>query len=90
MCQLTDGARGAGRQKLSLIKLYAQKQKRCNALDGEGTQCRKSSALTLEYFGDGELYKLRGSKGIEVHWAKINLCIDHYIGAGGSFLPNTK
>lgn len=58
---------------------------RCNALDSNGKRCRKHSGITHNYHGDGEIYRLRGGQGMEVHWVRVNLCIEHAIGVGHDF-----
>ena len=63
-----------------------KKMPRCNALDSNGKRCRKHSAIEHDYHGNSELYQLLDNKGIEVHWVRINLCIDHAIGVNHSFL----
>ena len=60
---------------------------RCNALDDDGKRCRKHSAIEVKYHGSDELYKLREGHGIEVHWVKVNFCIEHAIGVGYDFFP---
>lgn len=58
--------------------------KRCNALDNDGKQCRKKSALTMEYFGDHEHYYPYNEK--VVTWVKVNFCVEHFIGTGGKII----
>lgn len=57
---------------------------RCNALDDNGRRCKKHSFIEHDYHGD-DVYKLRGGSGTEVHWVRINLCIDHAIEVGHDF-----
>lgn len=59
---------------------------RCNALDDDGKRCRKHSAIEFDYHGSGELYRLTGHGGTEVHWVRINVCVQHAIGVGTNFL----
>lgn len=55
---------------------------RCNALDMDGKQCRKHSAITMDYHGDGELYH---SYDRSVSWVRVNFCPEHFIQTGGKF-----
>lgn len=60
---------------------------RCNALDSNGKQCRKLSALTLDYFGDVEMYH-RYDKN--VCWVRVNFCLEHFLGTRGKFIIKNK
>ena len=63
-----------------------EKLPRCNAMDFNGKRCRKHSAIEHDYHGDPEIYQFRHNKGVEVYWVRINLCIEHALGVGHSFL----
>ncbi len=56
-------------------KIYPQ----CNFLDDKEKRCKKRSALQLSLHLDSELYELPA-------WLKVNLCPEHYIHFGGTFL----
>lgn len=51
---------------------------RCAALDCDGKQCRKNGVLTVEYFGEGEIY--RHFEQNSVTWVKIKVCREHFDG----------
>lgn len=58
---------------------------RCAALDGDGKRCRKQSGIEVDYHGDNEIYDWSPAQGKPVRWVRINLCIEHAIGAGKDF-----
>lgn len=68
------------------MKKELKKFPHCNALDEDGKRCRKHSAIETHYFGASEHYRQTGGRGIEVHWVKINVCIEHAMGIGYDFL----
>lgn len=56
---------------------------RCNALDSNGKQCRKHSAIVHDYHGSYELYG--NLKKDQVLSVRIHLCIEHAFGVNHDF-----
>ena len=57
------------------------KLSQCCYLDKNGKRCRKRSALKLQVHLDGEMYY----SFIYATWVEVNLCVEHYVGYGGTF-----
>lgn len=57
---------------------------RCAALDGDGKRCRKHSGIELKYHGDGEIYHRLSDNNVT--WVLVNLCVSHFIAAGGKLV----
>jgi hypothetical protein len=49
-------------------------KKRCQALDANGRQCRRTDTSKEQYHGDNELYDHWSGKPT---WVKVSLCSKH-------------
>ena len=77
-----EAVNARAREEQTPMTKIPRKQKRCEALFIDGSQCRKRTLLQHHYHGNTGIY---GHDQGCVAWVKIYVCIEHAIAIGYDF-----